>query len=624
MKAINSIDLKIPLVIGMSGHLDIPKESIKYIEFKVIAIFDNLIKKYPKTPLVLLSPLADGADRIVANIILEEYKDKVSVFVPLPMDIDVYKDTFGKGATLLTPKESKAEFDELLEKVNAQTDIYMPKTIPMIFDRTRYNELVKNKDNESEDDKKERRKPYAIVGEYIALHSHILLAVYNENSKLINGGTQEVVQKKLSGKYEYMNVVNEDITYKEQGLVYAISTPRIKKEDDVREPEIPYQITKLFPNGKKEIGLNETNNHTSLIEKMKNHLIGKNCILFQKNNSFSIQHQNIECFNYDVEKNSEKILEIIKEDIKVTEDNLLKKNIIMRRSAAYLADKVYKPMQETKAKYILLFISLIVFAIALKTNVSDFSFNIYIDSIYILLLIPLYLLNLKFKHTKKKQEDYRSLAEGLRVQIAWNMAEVDESVALYYLSHQRSELDWIRSAIRCINIFYIPTPNDECTNSKLVKEHWIGKQIDYFYKNIPKEEQKEHKNNLLLKIFFRIFLLGSAMFFILNFYPEVNDNMEHYIWNLTLLDILQILLIVFPITISTYLQSKQLFDGNDEKLREYKLSLDIFTNAQNMIDDKDKRYNIQNTIRNLGIEALRENSSWIIIRRSKEYNTPAN
>jgi len=616
MKRISRDDLKIPLVIGISGHRDIPEKSISHIESKVIEIFDNLIQKYPHTPLVLLSPLADGADRIVAKVVLDKYKDKISISVPLPMDINAYQDTFGKGNTLLNPEKSRAEFDELFTKINAQTDIYIPKTIPMLFDTNAYNAMTKDEQRNI------RHRQYSIVGEYIALHSHILLAIYNENSTLEDGGTAEVVQKKLSGNYKYMQIDNEDVTYKEQGVVYAISTPRMDK--NISNPIVPYQITKLFPDGTKMIGLKKTNHDSSFIKKVKNYLIGKDCIIFQNNNNFSIQHQKINCFNNDVGKYSADILKKAQDDISTTEDKLLQKNIIMRRSAAYLADRVYKPLQGVKEKYILVFISLIVFALALKSNIADFSFNLYIDSVYILLLIPLSLLILEFNSVKKKQEDYRSLAEGLRVQIAWNMAEINESVALNYLSHQRSELDWIRTAIRCVNIFYIPTPNNECTDSTLVKEWWVKEQIGYFKKKIPKEKKLEKRSNFLTKLFFAIFLFGSAIFFVLNFYPEVNEHMQHYIWNLTILDILQILLVVVPITITTYLKSKQLFDGNDEKIREYSLSLDIFTHAKEMIGDKEKKYNVQNTIRNLGIEALRENSSWIITRRTKEYTAPVN
>jgi hypothetical protein len=47
-----------------------------------------------------------------------------------------------------------------------------------------------------------------------------------------------------------------------------------------------------------------------------------------------------------------------------------------------------------------------------------------------------------------KYQDYRALAEGMRVQFYWRLAGLKLSVADHYLRKQRSELDWICSAIR--------------------------------------------------------------------------------------------------------------------------------------------------------------------------------
>jgi len=50
--------------------------------------------------------------------------------------------------------------------------------------------------------------------------------------------------------------------------------------------------------------------------------------------------------------------------------------------------------------------------------------------------------------------DCRALAEGLRVQFYWNLAGLGESVSSNYMHRQRSELDWIRGAIRAISYPY--------------------------------------------------------------------------------------------------------------------------------------------------------------------------
>ena len=41
-----------------------------------------------------------------------------------------------------------------------------------------------------------------------------------------------------------------------------------------------------------------------------------------------------------------------------------------------------------------------------------------------------------------------ALAEGLRIQIFWRLAGISDAAADHYLRKQRSELDWIRRAMR--------------------------------------------------------------------------------------------------------------------------------------------------------------------------------
>jgi len=613
MLSIKENDLKLPLVIGVTGHRDIPRDSTEQLSLRVKEIFENLIEKYPNTPLILLTPLADGADRIVATVALEEFKNIVTVCVPLPMDEKNYKDTFGKGKVLLNEEESQKEYDEIIKLVKSQKNNYIPKKIPMLFDKEKYVKLS------SAQQRLERRKQYSIVGEYIAIHSHILIALYNENSPREPGGTKEILNKKLSGEYEYMSVLDGDVTYPEQGVVYSIATPRINP--DIQDPKNLYEIQRHLSTKDLKIGLTTSKKEKTLFEKIKNYSysIKKYCNIDTNLNIYAQQHKKIDCFNCDVHDNFKSIKKAVEKDFEKLNinDSLINKNIMLRRSAAYLADRYYKPLLEDQEKIILFIITLIVFILAIKSNISNFSFNTDIDILYVLFLIPLYFILQKFYYIKSKQEDYRALAEGLRIQVAWNMAKINESVSMYYLSHQRGELDWIRSAIRCTNIFYIPSLSNKVQNIDDVKNYWIEDQITYFTNKIPYYQKKEKRSSYLLNVYFIIFILASIIAFFLNVYIE---NLKHYTWNLTLLDMGQILFIIIPITIMTYLKSKQLFDGYNDILREYKQSLYFFSRAKEMLNDQ--KQNPQNIIRNLGTEALRENSAWIITRRTKKYDTP--
>ncbi len=594
LKDIKADDLKLPIVLGITGHRDIKQDDIKQLKEKIREIYQSLIKKYPSTPLILLTPLADGADRLVAKVALDEYSDNITVSVPLPFDIDTYETTFGKGIDGVTPEASKEEFKILLTKVNEQKNQYVPKTIPMIFYEKKYSSL------NSEEQRLQRRKQYSIVGEYIAVHSHILIALWDKCSEEKTGGTGEIVRKKLSGEYDHFRLSDEDVTYPEQGVVYHISTPRVSSE----KISDSFNIRRLFPNDVIKKGLDKANQ--------------------RKINQFTQYHRKIENFNKDVKKNHVKISEAAQKDINKFECNndvLIDKNIMLRRSAAFLARDVYQKIMNRLEVVVILLTSVTIFLIGMKSNFPNIVFHKYIDIIYIFLALIIFLLLKWFNTKKEKHEDYRALAEGLRVQTAWNMAKINDSAALYYLSHQKGELGWIRTALRCINVFHLPIDNKEKINIDLLDKYWINEQIGYFNKNIPEKQKQSVAINKKIKFYFIVFVISAIANGIFGF-TDISTKLSPIFMNLTIADFFQVLFIVLPLSYLSYLKSKQHFDGNDELLREYTLSLDIFQRADKLIKKAD--IDKQSVYKNLGVEALRENSSWIITRRTKEYTTPSN
>ena len=617
-------DFQIPLVIGITGHRDLILKDLNILEKRVAEIYEQLIQKYPNTPIILLTPLADGADRIVAKIALSsKFNNKITTCVPLPMEISIYKDTFAGGLDYTTKEESIKEFDSLLDKVNNQKNNFVPKTIPMIFNKAEYISAT------SEQQRQIRREQYSTVGEYIALHSNILIAMYDGDLNEEAGGTSEIVRKKLSGEYDYFLISKEDVSYSEKGIVYQITTPRTKND----KIESPYVIKRLFPDESIKLGLKDKYFKTfNIFSKFQNilssHCVGK--IDFMYLNSWSIYHKQIECFNSNMKQyfltiKEEALKDAGKYDLKSSnsKDNLLIKNIFLRRSSAYLADRVYHPLIEKNEKVILLLISFMIFILSIKASFHNFTFHSFIEPFYVFIAIFIYIIIVKFNSIKNRQEDYRAIAEGLRVQIAWNIANINDSSTLYYLSHQQSELGWIRSAMRGMNIFYLPTDKNNIDKESLVKIHntWIDSQIDYFKKNIIKLRGLEQTSSKKIRNLFIIFIISSIIFGLQSFFIELPIYLTSSMFvGLSYLDILKILLINIPITFMAYYKMKELFDSHSDLLKEYQLSLDIFKKAKKLLQKEN--INKQNVIKNLGIEALRENSSWIINRRTKEYTIP--
>jgi hypothetical protein len=91
-------------------------------------------------------------------------------------------------------------------------------------------------------------------------------------------------------------------------------------------------------------------------------------------------------------------------------------------------------------------------------------------------------------HFGEQRDDARALGEGLRVQFYWNLAGLGESVSANYMQRQRSELDWIRAAVRAISIPYVwwadrfagLLPEQKLDVMRCVHGGWIQEQQNYF------------------------------------------------------------------------------------------------------------------------------------------------
>src|SRR5262249_58414221 len=89
---------RLPLVVGVTGHRDLRDEDVPRLEQEVTAIIAGLRRDYLEgdhdTPIIVLSALAEGADRLVARVAL---KAGARLIAPLPMPLDEYRRDFEPG-----------------------------------------------------------------------------------------------------------------------------------------------------------------------------------------------------------------------------------------------------------------------------------------------------------------------------------------------------------------------------------------------------------------------------------------------------------------------------------------------------------------------------------------------
>src|SRR5436190_9858114 len=156
----------IPLVVGITGHRDLRPEDVPALACRLREIFLELECSYPHTPIVLLSPLAEGADRLGARIALETGCRLIAL---PPMTVAEYKNDFGSDA-------SCREFDELLAKTESWFELPVVEGgVP---------EAIRSPGDA-------RNRQYQQVGEYVARHSHILIALWDGRPSDKRGGTAQ-------------------------------------------------------------------------------------------------------------------------------------------------------------------------------------------------------------------------------------------------------------------------------------------------------------------------------------------------------------------------------------------------------------------------------------------------
>lgn len=177
------------IYIGITGNRDITNEQSIFINKSIEDFLRKFLLDKVSEKIVILTPLADGADRIITDVVLDNFSD-MKILIPLPFSENLYKNTFGKALKInnISQKDSIKEYEDLLQKIkkhNKCDDVY----INLKFDKENY--LNQNIDKQREI----RNEQYALLGEYLIEKSDILIAIYDKNREIKKGGTIEIVNK---------------------------------------------------------------------------------------------------------------------------------------------------------------------------------------------------------------------------------------------------------------------------------------------------------------------------------------------------------------------------------------------------------------------------------------------
>jgi len=176
---------KIPVIFAVTGHRDICKKAIPQIKKILKNTFESFQKKYPHTPMILISALAEGADMLVAEVAIE---CGVELHIMLPYQEEVYLKSFkdSENIKIFNKLKSKASKIEVISNI----------------------------------DKYSAEKAYEMLGKKLADLSTILIALWDGKYSGEKGGTSEVI------KYKEKIFAKNSRDFNTGSSIYIISTPR--------------------------------------------------------------------------------------------------------------------------------------------------------------------------------------------------------------------------------------------------------------------------------------------------------------------------------------------------------------------------------------------------------------
>ncbi len=268
-----------PFIIGVTGHIDLDPSC----QGRVEAALERGIRwvrgargetdpilgeclGLAKTPLLLLTSLAPGADQWVARI---AHKARIDVMAPLPFYKEQYlrASTFQKDGAVKDPDASTflAGFpDAAAHPRDSAFLVRLPGEVDLDDNTLRHNHepLLSGPEH-----KRERDRRYAAAGEYVAAYSDLLFALTDkpigETETLLavpgeTPGARAIAEMKRRGMTPQVLPIQPALNWVDNGPVMHIFAPRKVHAPSAHAPEDQPDIELLYPYDCRPAGVQES------------------------------------------------------------------------------------------------------------------------------------------------------------------------------------------------------------------------------------------------------------------------------------------------------------------------------------------------------------------------------
>lgn len=559
----------VPLVVAVTGHRDLVPAELPLIREKVRECLLGLRNDYPGRLVAVMSALADGADRLVAHLALEM---GLPLTVVLPMPRALYEADFSA--------ESLNEFAHLCQ---AAGDVF---ELPLTKGNTAEAVIAQGQ---------ARALQYASVGVFLCAHCHVLLALWDGKDNGQLGGTGQVV------RFHHDDVMPDyapptsvsllSLTDDESDLVYHVVCSRDRQGGEPAPgltPMSSFWFTRDTENPRSD----------EMPERHRR--------VFVYANEFSREAQSFAA-------------------------------VIDRERASLLAGAPARSLPSGLADIDQAFCAADWLAIryqkrvalALKAGhlcalIAAAGYLSYTDlhstptMIALILLMMLAAVGINWLAVRgawhRKYLDYRTLAEGLRVQFYWAAAGVTSGNVTKFahdncLQMRDVELGWIRNVMRVAGTECDVAPSLTPEGLDFVRREWIGDnergQLGYYQRRSAQRSRETELTRRIGRI--GIATTVGALIALLFIGPWLSAQ-----WRTPIVYLMGVVLLLVGVR-QSYATSR----AESELIRQYEFMHRIFRNARRRVDEADSDAERRRILKLLGDSALEEHAEWILIHRER-------
>ena len=557
----------VPIVVAVTGHRDIPADDMPVLAAAVSAQLRRLSAQHPNSPCLLLSALAEGADRLVARCAVDA---GWSLGVVLPLAQADYEADF-------RDEQSVAEFRGLLASAAWCRDISSASV--------------------------SRPECYSALGEWLARRSQVLIALWDGGPGNGPGGTAEVVRRFRQG-FVMTQPVSPDTC-----PVIHVHTRRIDPAPSASGAASTSVLGSVDDLAPQPAGMPAEGEQARWLAAL----------------------QRIDQFNRDARLASESGLLIDAESsaslplpagLTLPADA---STAARARSLFLVVDTLSLQAQRERG---LMLKALLAFGAAAIVLAQTYA-GLFTRPGLLCGAIGLSAIGIAWYrwsnrgHLEQRYLDNRALAEACKVQYFWHLAGIDESVADHYLREQRDELEWIRLAIKTIALgAEAATDLPLAQRLQWLRDAWIDDQRRYFLGDGEQWIGKAALNRLEDEAWSRRsrgLAAGGALLMILAalFHLFVADlTISSHDWALRSLMVGYSLVFGAAGLCKVYQQTCA-FSEHAKQYQRMGLRLHI---ARSLIDAALAEGHLAQAmalIKAVGIEALAENGDWLLLHRDR-------